>query len=75
MSERSTLSHNNVPPPLEEPEANCELSCFDVWTEDSIEDLVMAMPDKFCSLDPISTWLLKKCLPELTPVLCYIINE
>ena len=75
MSERSTLSHSNVQPPPEEPEANCELSCFDVWTEDSIKDLVMAMPDKFCSLDPIPTWLLKKCLPELTPVLCYIINE
>ena len=34
----------------------------------------MSLPPKGCSLDPIPTSLLKKCLPSLLPVLVKIIN-
>ena len=33
------------------------------------------MSSKFCELDPIPTWLLKNCLPELSNILLYIVNS
>ena len=32
------------------------------------------MSNKFCELDPIPTWLLKACFPELSHILQYIVN-
>ena len=32
------------------------------------------MSNKFCSLDPIPTFVLKKCSQELAPILLHIIN-
>ena len=44
-------------------------------SETDVIDVIKNMPDKFCSLDPIPTWLLKECLPELSPLLSYIVNN
>jgi hypothetical protein len=35
---------------------------------------MMTSPDKHCDLDPIPTWLLKKCLPVLLPTITKIVN-
>ena len=48
---------------------------FSALPEDDVLKLIRDMPSKFCDLDHIPTWLLKRCLPELLPVLHYIINE
>lgn len=42
---------------------------------DEIKDVIKSMPNKFCSLDILPTWLFKECLPEIMPILHYIINE
>ena len=47
---------------------------FSMMSEEDIAKLIDSMSDKFCSLDCVPTWLLKKCLPELSPLLNYIIN-
>ena len=39
-----------------------------------METLVKSMSNKFCDLDPIPMFLLKYCIKELAPVLCYIVN-
>ena len=64
--ENSYLNNMNV---------DCKFEHFSLLTKDDLNSLVKNMPDKFCSLDPIPTWLLKKCLPELSPILVYIVNE
>ena len=51
------------------------LDYFSPLSEDDVIDLVKSMPNKFCSLDPIPTWLFKECLSELLPIVHYIINE
>ena len=33
------------------------------------------MSNKFCDLDPIPTKILIKCLPELLPLISFIVNE
>ena len=47
---------------------NCKLEFFNSISEADLLKLISDMPSKFCSLDPIPTWLLKLCLPELMPI-------
>ena len=42
---------------------------------DDMEKMVKGMSNKFCGLDPIPTFLLKDCINELAPLLCYIVNS
>ena len=39
-----------------------------------VTKVIQSMTNKSCLLDPIPTWLLKSCLPELVPVTTKIIN-
>jgi len=48
---------------------------FSEITEEQLKDLISKMPNKFCCLDPIPPFLLKTCLPQLTPILMHIINS
>ena len=48
---------------------------LDPCTEEELRKILMAAPAKSCSLDPIPTWLLRKCLNVLLPVLVRIINK
>jgi len=43
-------------------------------TAEELNGLVSKMSNKFCSLDPIPTFVLKKCVKELTPILLHIVN-
>ncbi|KAL5252011.1 hypothetical protein ACHWQZ_G014978 [Mnemiopsis leidyi] len=43
--------------------------------EEKLESIIKALPNKSSLLDPIPMWLFKHCLPELLPVVHYIVNE
>ena len=53
---------------------NCRLNKLRPITMDELEEHISKMSNKFCSLDPIPSFLLKKCVDELSPVLLHIIN-
>lgn len=55
--------------------ADCTFNHFSNLSENDVLGIIKSMPNKFCDLDPIPTWLLKECLTELLPVIHYIINE
>lgn len=41
---------------------------------ETVRRVISAAPDKSCELDPIPTWLVKKCIAELVPLITSIIN-
>ena len=51
------------------------LSSFRETSEDELTMLIHKSPTKSSSLDPIPTWLLKKCLPGFLPILTRLINS
>ena len=51
-----------------------KFSTFAPVTIDEIKTLVGKSPSKQCASDPIPTWLLKKCVNVLAPILCNIVN-
>jgi len=59
----------------EEDEHMPKLSFFTHATLDEINEIVTKSPNKSCSLDPLPTWLLKKCLDSLLPSITHIINQ
>ena len=54
---------------------NCRLSGFEAVSFDSLETIIKELPDKSSKLDVLPMWLFKNCLPELLPVVHYIVNE
>ena len=50
------------------------LDSFTEVSEDDIRKIIHSSPTNSCALDPIPTWLLKKCEDELIPVLSLIVN-
>ncbi len=50
------------------------LSQFTPVTEKDVQELIRKSPTKSCGLDPLPTWLLKKCCDELVPIITQIIN-
>ena len=56
-------------------EINCKFEHFDPVTYDKLHEIVRSLPDKFCILDPIPTWILKECFDELSTILLYIVNS
>ena len=51
------------------------LSSFEPATETEITELIKSMPSKQCKLDPVPTWVLKKHLNSLVPVITEIVNQ
>jgi hypothetical protein len=49
-------------------------SVFDNVTEKEIYDLIVSMPSKSCTLDPIPTSLTKQCLSDVVPLITAIVN-
>ena len=41
---------------------------FRALSQDELLKAVQKMSNKFCELDPIPTWLLKACFPELSHI-------
>ena len=54
---------------------NVSFKQFYPMLHEDITKLINNMPDKFCALDRIPTWLLKQCLPELSNIICFIVNS
>ena len=52
-----------------------QLSTFEIATEAEILRLVQSMANKHCKLDPVPTWVLKKHLDQLIPLITKIINQ
>ena len=50
------------------------LFCFETVSELDVARLVTSVPVKSCELDPIPTWLVKRCSAELVPVITVMIN-
>ena len=52
-----------------------QLATFEPTSIEEVKKLIMSLPSKSCTLDPIPTWLLKRCLVPLLPVLVSIVNK
>ena len=52
----------------------CLVKAFEPATETESGILLNASPIKSCELDPIPTWLLRDCAPDIIPVLTTIVN-
>ena len=50
------------------------MSTFKSVNVEDLKKIVMKSPSKNCLLDPLPTWLLKKHLPAIMPILCQIVN-
>ncbi len=50
------------------------LCSFTPATTTEVNNAIMKYANKSCELDPVPTWLVKKCLPELLPLITGIIN-
>ena len=50
------------------------LECFSPVSLEELKKLIAKMSNKFCGLDPIPSFLLKRCVDELSPFLLYIMN-
>ncbi len=71
---RTKLDSVAVEPPQEQP-CHSVFESFRPLTLDEVRKLVVKSPCKSCSLDPIPTDLLRKCLDLLLPVIQDIINR
>lgn len=68
-------SMNVVNPPVAHHSQVLPLSSFRETSEDELAMLIRKSPTKSSSLDPIPTWLLKKCLSGFLPILTRLINN
>ena len=48
---------------------------FELLSKDSVKKLVLSVPTKSCSLDPVPLKVVKECLDEIVPLLTVIINQ
>ena len=42
---------------------------------EEVREVILSSPNKTCDLDLILTWLLKKCIDQLLPIITGIINS
>ena len=52
-----------------------QLTSFSPVSDEELTSVIKSMSKKFCDLDPIPTKLLLNCLPELLPLISFIVNE
>lgn len=64
----STLDNTN------KPQSSVIFTQFTPASTDEIRNIIMTSPNKTCGLDPAPTWLVKKCIHELLPIITQIIN-
>ena len=50
------------------------MEAFELLSDSDIKQLVMRSSNTFCKLDPIPTWLVKKCQGEPIKVITNIVN-
>ena len=68
-----TPSVCNVDISIDGESQTCLLNSFEPATETEIVILLKSSPVKSCELDPIPTWLLRDCPPDIIPVLTTIV--
>ena len=51
-----------------------KLDCLRLATSEEIQSTILSASNSSCALDPIPTWLLKQCIPELLPIITAILN-
>ena len=51
------------------------MASFEMIEDSELLQIIMSMPSKQCSLDPIPAFLLKSCAQELLPVISFIVNQ
>jgi len=51
------------------------LKMFQPTSEVEVKEIIIESPNKLCHLDPLSTWLLKKCVDQLLPLITAIVNR
>ena len=63
------------PPKVDYSSPQVLLEKFAVLSEEEVADIITGMSNASCQLDPIPTWLLKLCSPELVLVITIMINR
>ena len=63
------------PDPVPRPNGDDSITNFSALTDVEVIEIIKSMPDKSCSMDAIPMWLFKACLPELLPIVLYVVNE
>jgi len=66
---------SNAPPPTINHTAATSFSSFKMLSTADIEKMIIASPNKQCDLDPAPTWLIKRHVTSLAPVIAYICNR
>ena len=56
-------------------DVNCTLQQFYALSESELKSIILDLPNKSSPLDAIPMWLFKNCLPELLPIVLFIVNE
>ena len=77
MKIREAIHQDSSISPLrdESPFTGEPLSTFIPATEQEVLKLLSKAPDKYCDLDPIPTWIVKQCAPQLIPLITAIVNQ
>lgn len=65
---------HNLPAPTHSLSFSSTMYSFYMISDDDICRTVTNLPTKSCKLDPLPTWLVKTCLPELVPIITKIVN-
>ena len=57
------------------PLTGVKLDCLRLATPEKIQSTILSASNSSCALDPIPTWLLKQCIPELLPIITAVLNK
>ena len=66
---------NNIPTEKPLNDGTPSFTSFKEISEVELEKLVLQLPNKSSAMDAIQLWLFKLCLPELTPIVHFIVND
>lgn len=72
---REDIASSSVPSiNISVPSPVVKLETFAHVSEDTIRKIILSSSDANCQLDPIPTWLVKKCVDTVTPIITKMIN-
>lgn len=71
-ADQTKCHHHSAPLPTAH--VQTVIHSFDPVSDGELVSIIKEMSQKYCDLDPIPTKIMLKCLPELLPVLSYIVN-
>ena len=68
-------SCDSTPPDLSIPSPSIRLDKFIQVSEVEVRNIIMSSSNASCHLDPFPTWLVKKCVDQLAPLITKMINS